>query len=196
MPTPAPNPSARSSLETERHASPILVAWLESPVGLLLAGTTEQGIALLELTEEGALEPRLEAARRRLGRVLVPGEHPHLDQLRTELDEYFAGKRRELGVPLDLTGTPFELAVWNQLLQIPYGETCSYEDVALAIGHPGGQRAVGVANGRNPVAIVVPCHRVVNKNGKLGGYGGGLWRKRHLLALEQRHSGLFAGSLC
>ncbi len=151
-------------------------------------------MALLEFTDRRALEKQLATLRRRLGRALVPGEHPLLDQLRAELGEYFAGERRVLAPPLDLAGTPFELEVWNELLRIPYGETCSYEQLALAVGRRGGQRAVGAANGRNRIAIVVPCHRVVNKSGELGGYGGGLWRKRHLLDLEQRHSGLFGAA--
>jgi len=174
-----------------RDADCVRLAWLESPVGPLLAGATERGVALLEFTDRRALETQLETLRRRLGRALVPGEHPYLEQLRAEVAEYFEGRRREFSLPLDLAGTPFELDVWRQLLEIPYGETRSYEDLAKTIGRPGGQRAVGAANGRNRIAIVVPCHRVVNKSGELGGYGGGLWRKRILLDLEQRHSGLF-----
>ncbi len=91
-------------------------------------------------------------------------------------------------------GRQFEESVWGELRRIPYGETRSYEDLARAVGRPGGSRAVGQANGRNRIAIVIPCHRVVNKGGELGGYGGGLWRKRFLLDLEQRNSGLFAAS--
>jgi AraC family transcriptional regulator of adaptative response/methylated-DNA-[protein]-cysteine methyltransferase len=170
----------------------VRLAWLESPVGPLLAGATERGVALLEFTDRRALEAQLETLRRRLGRPLVPGAHPHLERLRAELGEYFEGRRRAFELPLDLAGTPFELAVWRELLEIPYGETRSYEEMAGRVGRPGAQRAVGTANGRNRIAIVVPCHRVVNKNGQLGGYGGGLWRKRILLDLERRHSGLFA----
>jgi len=170
----------------------VRLAWLESPVGPLLAGATERGVALLEFTDRRALESQLDVLRRRLGRPLVPGAHPHLERLRAELAEYFEGRRRAFGLPLDLAGTPFELAVWRELLEIPYGETRSYEEMAVRVGRPGAQRAVGTANGRNRIAIVVPCHRVVNKNGQLGGYGGGLWRKRILLDLERRNSGLFA----
>lgn len=175
------------------EADCVRLAWVESPVGPLLAGATEKGVALLEFTDRRALEKQLGTLRRRLGRPLVPGENEHLERLRAELGEYFAGERRDFSLPIDLAGTPFELAVWRGLLAIPYGETRSYEALALAVGRPGGQRAVGAANGRNRIAIVVPCHRVVNKSGELGGYGGGLWRKRFLLDLEQRHSGLFGG---
>ncbi len=102
-----------------------------------------------------------------------------------ELDEYFAGQRREFSFPLDLRGTDFQLACWRALLEIPYGETRSYRDIAQAIGHPHAYRAVGMSNNRNPVAIVVPCHRVIASSGSLCGYGGGLDLKRKLLDLEQ-----------
>jgi O-6-methylguanine DNA methyltransferase len=117
--------------------------------------------------------------------ALVPGETAHLEQLRAELGEYFARTRREFTVPLAYPGTAFEREVWTRLLGIPYGETRSYEELARAVGRPGASRAVGTANGRNRIAILIPCHRVVNKNGELGGYGGGLWRKRLLLELEK-----------
>src|SRR5207245_2176076 len=94
-------------------------------------------------------------------------------------------------VPLVYPGTPFQQNVWSGLLTIPYGETCSYEDLARVVGSPQAHRAVGTANGKNRIAIVIPCHRVVNKGGKLGGYGGGLWRKQYLLDLERsvKHGG-------
>ena len=109
-----------------------------------------------------------------------------------QLDEYFAGKRREFSFPLDLRGTPFQLACWNALLAIPYGETRSYADIARAIGHSNAFRAVGMANNRNPIAIVVPCHRVLASDGTLCGYGGGLDLKRKLLELEGALSGTLA----
>jgi O-6-methylguanine DNA methyltransferase len=102
-----------------------------------------------------------------------------------ELEEYFAGERRTFTIPLDLRGTPFQLACWHALLKIPYGETCSYADIARVIGHPKAFRAVGMANNRNPLAIIVPCHRVIAAGGSLCGYGGGLDIKRRLLDLEQ-----------
>jgi O-6-methylguanine DNA methyltransferase len=106
-----------------------------------------------------------------------------------ELEEYFDGERREFSMALDLRGTPFQLACWKALVAIPYGETCSYADIARAIGHPNAFRAVGMANNRNPVAIVVPCHRVIASSGSLCGYGGGLDLKRKLLDLEQQNAG-------
>lgn len=175
-----------------KQADCVRLAWVESPVGPLLLGATERGVALLEFTDRRALEAQLATLRRRLARPLVPGTNAWIERAKAELAEYFAGTRREFELPIDAPGTPFEEAVWGELRRIPYGETRSYEDLAVALDRPGGSRAVGQANGRNRVAIVIPCHRVVNKGGELGGYGGGLWRKRFLLDLEQRHSGLFA----
>jgi methylated-DNA-[protein]-cysteine S-methyltransferase len=104
--------------------------------------------------------------------------------VRAQLDEYFAGSRRDFELELDLHGNPFERRVWRELRKIPYGETISYGEVARAIGAPDAFRAVGLANGRNPIAVIVPCHRVIGTNGSLTGYGGGLERKRLLLELE------------
>jgi len=112
--------------------------------------------------------------------------------LQGELANYFARSLRAFSVPLVYPGTAFQRRVWEQLLAIPYGETCSYEQIAVAVGEPRAVRAVGRANGLNRVAILIPCHRVVNKNGELGGYGGGLRRKQYLLDLE-RSDGAEAG---
>ncbi|WP_281395691.1 methylated-DNA--[protein]-cysteine S-methyltransferase [Allocatelliglobosispora scoriae] len=114
------------------------------------------------------------------------------DDVRTQLDEYFAGTRRAFDLPLSATGTDFQRRAWTALVEIPYGETRSYAKQAVAIGSPTAFRAVGLANGQNPISIIVPCHRVVGANGALTGYGGGLDAKRWLLAHEANHSGLFA----
>ena len=176
-----------------KEADCVQVAWVESPVGPLLLGATEKGVALLEFTDRRGLEGQLDKLRKRLRRPLVPGTNRWVEEAKRQLVDYFAGARTSFDLPLDAPGTPFEEAVWGKLLEIPYGETISYEALAKSVGRPQGPRAVGQANGRNRVAIVIPCHRVVNKGGELGGYGGGLWRKRFLLDLEQKNSGLFAG---
>lgn len=160
-------------------------AWLRTPLGPMIAGATRTGVCLLEFTDRRMLETQLDILRRRLGLPLVPGENEPLRQLSTELAEYFDGRRRRFEVPLHVSGTPFQEKVWAELAKIPYGQTRSYADVARALDNPGAVRAVGQANGMNRIAIVLPCHRVVNAGGQLGGYGGGLWRKRRLLALEQ-----------
>jgi AraC family transcriptional regulator of adaptative response/methylated-DNA-[protein]-cysteine methyltransferase len=170
-------------------------AWLRTPLGPMIAAATDRGLCLLEFTDRRMLEAQLETLGRRLKLPLVPGEHPVLDQLKRELAEYFAGRRRAFEVPLHVSGSRFQEQVWRELLRIPYGETCSYQDVARKVGSKDAVRAVGTANGMNRIAIVIPCHRVVNKGGKLGGYGGGLWRKQRLLGLEQGQpiDGLLAG---
>ncbi len=114
--------------------------------------------------------------------------HPILTQTVLQLEEYFAGLRNEFALPLAATGTDFQNQVWHALTTIPYGETWSYQDLADAIGNPKAVRAVGMANGKNPISIVVPCHRVIGKSGKLTGYAGGVERKQRLLALEQGKS--------
>jgi AraC family transcriptional regulator of adaptative response/methylated-DNA-[protein]-cysteine methyltransferase len=138
------------------------------------------------------LEAQVKRLQVLLRQPLVPGDHPHLEQTREQLDRYFAGTLRDFGVPLVFRGTPFEERVWRELVQIPYGKTVSYAGLATKVGAPGAQRAVGRANGMNRIAIVIPCHRVVNSDGKLGGYGGGLWRKHWLLSLEARHGAVAA----
>ena len=111
-------------------------------------------------------------------------DHPILAQAVTELSEYFAGKRTQFDVPTVADGTKFQNQVWAMLKEIPYGETWSYQDLAIAIDNPKAVRAVGLTNGRNPISVIVPCHRVIGKNGKLTGYAGGIERKERLLALE------------
>jgi AraC family transcriptional regulator of adaptative response/methylated-DNA-[protein]-cysteine methyltransferase len=166
----------------------IRVGWVETPLGPMVAGASARGICLLEFTDRRMLEAQLDTLARRFGLAIAPGESALIDRLREELGLYFAGRLKRFSVPLDFPGTDFQVEVWRALLGIPYGETRSYEDIARAIGTKSAVRAVGRANGQNRIGIVIPCHRVVNKNGELGGYGGGLWRKKRLLALERGDS--------
>jgi AraC family transcriptional regulator, regulatory protein of adaptative response / methylated-DNA-[protein]-cysteine methyltransferase len=163
----------------------IVLSWHESPVGPLILGATTKGLCLLEFPDRRMLETQLKVLRARVKCPLVPGDNEHLAAIKDELTRYFEGRLKEFTVPLIYPGTEFQQNVWRNLLKIPYGETCSYEDLARAVGSPKAVRAVGTANGCNRIAIVIPCHRVVNKGGKLGGYGGGLWRKQILLDLER-----------
>jgi AraC family transcriptional regulator of adaptative response/methylated-DNA-[protein]-cysteine methyltransferase len=163
----------------------ILLAWLESPLGPLVAGATSNGVCLLEFTDRRMLEAQFKTLRQRFGCAIIPGQNEHLRRLDQEMKHYFAGALQRFSVPLVYPGSDFQHRVWDALLKIPYGATCSYEEIANRIGAPGAQRAVGHANGLNRIAIVIPCHRVVNKGGKLGGYGGGLRRKQFLLELER-----------
>jgi AraC family transcriptional regulator, regulatory protein of adaptative response / methylated-DNA-[protein]-cysteine methyltransferase len=158
---------------------------IDSPLGLLTTVAGPAGVCLLEFAEPERLDGQLTAVRRWFGSDAVAGDSPYLDQLRRELDAYFAGALKHFTVPVVTPGTPFQERVWSELRRIPYGETRSYEDVARAVGAVSAPRAVGRANGCNRIAIVVPCHRVINKGGTLGGYGGQLWRKEALLRLER-----------
>ncbi|MFQ5590624.1 MAG: methylated-DNA--[protein]-cysteine S-methyltransferase [Phycisphaerae bacterium] len=163
----------------------LVTQMIESPIGRLMACATSSAVCLLEFTERRSLESQVDTLRKRFRRAIVPGANAHLQQLREELAAYFAGERAAFSVAIDYPGTPFQVAVWDRLLQIPYGETLSYSRLAEDVGRQGASRAAGRANGDNRLAILIPCHRVVNKNGRLGGYGGGLWRKQFLLDLER-----------
>ena len=164
---------------------------VETPVGLLLLGATSHALCLLEFAAPKRLERQLATLRRCFGMEVVSGTSAILQQARGQLADYFAGHRKQFDLPLDYRGTPFQMSVWQALLEIPYGATCSYGQLAKRVGDPDASRAVGAANGMNHIAIVIPCHRVVNSNGTLGGYGGGLERKQFLLDLERGQRQLF-----
>ncbi len=170
--------------------SPLTLAWLESPVGTLAAGATSEALVLLEYIDDMPHAEVTAALELRFGKSIKEGKNPHLKLLRKELAAYFAGTLTEFTVPLSYPGSKFQEQVWGELLKIPYGETRSYQNIADALGISSATRAVGTANGQNRIAIVIPCHRVVNTGGALGGYSGGLWRKRHLLDLEHGQRGL------
>ncbi|HEX7502267.1 MAG TPA: methylated-DNA--[protein]-cysteine S-methyltransferase [Acidobacteriota bacterium] len=155
-----------------------------TPLGPLLAAATDAGICLLEFVDRRMLETQLQRLGRLLNAECVPGFSRHFDKLSVQLAEYFSGKRKEFDMPLLLPGTPFQQKVWAGLRTIPHGSTRSYKQQAEAIGLPNAVRAVAKANGDNRIAIIIPCHRVIGVDGKLVGYGGGLWRKRYLLDLE------------
>jgi len=162
---------------------------LPSPLGEMIAGATDEGVSFLEWHARGGLERIMQRVQKRYRLPLVEGTNPHLDLLEHNLTEYFANRLRVFSVALDVKGTPFERQIWAELLGIPYGQTRSYGDIAAAVGKPKASRAVGRANGANYLAIVIPCHRVIEAGGGLRGYGGGLWRKQFLLELERKGSG-------
>jgi AraC family transcriptional regulator of adaptative response/methylated-DNA-[protein]-cysteine methyltransferase len=165
--------------------SSIWINRIATPLGSMLMGVHDQGLCLLEFAERRMLDTQLQRLRQRMGRVFLPGDHPLMKQVKEELGAYFEGSLRRFSLPLQAPGTAFQEAVWEALQAIPYGEMRSYADVAAAIGQADAMRAVGRANGDNRIAIVIPCHRVVGSDGELTGYGGGLWRKEYLLAMEQ-----------
>lgn len=177
-------PATQDRVVCSTTAMPISFCRLPSPLGPLLAGATAEGICLLEFEEKETLVDQ-RAKLEKLFKAPVAEDHnEQLECLEAELTDYFSGSLQVFSVPLICPGTVFQRRVWHQLLAIPYGETRSYEEVAAALGDPKAGRAVGQANGLNRIAILIPCHRVVNKSGQLGGYSAGLWRKRFLLDLE------------
>ncbi|WP_029696158.1 methylated-DNA--[protein]-cysteine S-methyltransferase [Comamonas badia] len=157
-----------------------------TPLGEMTALLSPKGLCLLEFTERTKGLAReiaqVEAAR---GGPPVPGENAFTRQLGKELAQYFAGKRNQFDIPLDLVGTAFQQTVWRALLTIPHGQTRSYGEQARQIGKPTATRAVAAANGANKIALIVPCHRVIGSDGSLTGYGGGVPRKEWLLTLER-----------
>lgn len=157
---------------------------IDSPLGALLVARDHVGITAL-LLPTGRHERQPPPAH-------WVRDDTAFDDVRAQLDEYFAGTRTEFDLPLHMLGSPFQLRVWAALCAIPCGETRSYGALAEALGAPGAARAVGLANGQNPVSIIVPCHRVIGADGSLTGYGGGLPAKQWLLSHEAAHSGLFA----
>ena len=161
----------------------VTVRAIETPIGRMLAGATAEAIVLFDFAERPMIGAQLAAVRRRIGPT-SEGSSPLLDRLEGQLREYFAGRRREFDLPLDTPGSAFQERVWGELRGIPYGETISYRQLAERVGAGPAYRAVGRANGSNRVAVIVPCHRVIAAGGGLGGYGGGLPAKRHLLELE------------
>ncbi len=155
-----------------------------TPLGPMLVGATDSRLCLLEFVDRHMLPTQIQRLRRRLGAVFVPDRDDIIDQTEREIGDYFEGRRRDFTVPIVTPGTEFQEAVWSALGRIPYGQTVSYRDLAEEVGRPGAVRAVGTTNGLNALAIIVPCHRVIGADGKLVGYGGGLWRKKRLLELE------------
>ena len=167
-----------------RGRVPIHLARILTPLGPMIAAATDDGICLLEFADRRMLPLQLRRLARFVGGVPAPGGHPHLATLEVELEAYFRGERREFATPLVVAGTPFQETTWRWLVGIPHGETRTYGQGAAGIGRPAAVRAFARAVGDNRLAILVPCHRVVGADGRLTGYGGGLWRKRRLLALE------------
>ncbi len=166
--------------------------WVDTPLGPMVAIGDEDALYLLEFFNRRALERQVERLREKTGSVIVPGVNPPIACVERELREYFEGTRKVFHTPIHLLGTTFEERVWTALMKIPSGETRSYGDVARAIGQPAAARAVARANGANRLALIIPCHRVINASGELGGYGGGLARKRWLIEHE-KHGQLPSG---
>ncbi len=183
----------RKSLGTTPGArekpQPLLFSRIETPLGPVLAMSESRGLVLLEFADRPALPDEIDELRARYGYTVVPGRDAHLTAIEAELRDYFAGTLRQFTVPLFAPGSPFEQSVWRTLREIPFGAVRTYGELARHLDNPRAARAVGWANGRNRLAIVIPCHRVCGANGELVGYGGGRARKQWLLDHERRHAG-------
>lgn len=164
----------------------LLARRIETPLGTMLALADERGLRLLEFVDRRGLERELLGLRRRLKCAIVPGNNAVLDATAAQLARYFAGESLTFDLPVASVGSDFQQRVWAELCRIPPGRTRSYAEMAARVGVPKAARAIGRANGSNMIALVIPCHRVINANGTLCGYAGGLWRKQRLLDHERR----------
>lgn len=163
----------------------ILMTRITTPLGPMFVASTEKGICLLEFTDRKMLETELRDLQKKLNAIILQGENEHTKKCKMQLEEYFEGKRSSFDVPLDLSGTPFQHIVWKKLQEIPLGTTTSYQQMARQLNKETAVRAVANANGHNRISILIPCHRVIGKDGSLTGYGGGLQRKQWLLNHER-----------
>jgi AraC family transcriptional regulator of adaptative response/methylated-DNA-[protein]-cysteine methyltransferase len=164
----------------------ILVAMLPTPIGEMLVLETSRGICLLEFTDWYGLDKEIQNILKKVKGKLIEGGSNFFALLSEEMRAYFQDGTYPFSVPLDIQGTDFQMRLWNALIEIPVGQTRTYSQMAETIGKPKAIRAVGNANSKNPIAIVIPCHRLIGANGSLTGYGGGLWRKDWLLQLEKK----------
>ena len=167
----------------------VCVQYYPSPCGRIVLGAVEEELCLCDWSGMPCAEKNMHRLRKILGAEFKEGTSPVLEKAKTELDEYFAGRRNSFDIPLRPVGTPFQIRVWNMLLEIPYGETKTYRQIALLVDNPKGVRAVAQAIGSNALSIFIPCHRVIGSDNSLTGFAGGLKAKTILLEVEQ--SGMF-----
>jgi AraC family transcriptional regulator, regulatory protein of adaptative response / methylated-DNA-[protein]-cysteine methyltransferase len=169
----------------------INIQQIETPVGIMYCCASEKGICMLEFSDRRALKTEFKELIKYLDAPILPGENSHIENLKEQLSGYFDGKLYKFNLALHTPGTEFQRKVWEKLIEIPFGETRSYKQQAIALNNPEAVRAVANANGKNRVSIVIPCHRVIGEDGSLTGYGGGLGRKRWLLDHESKFKRLF-----
>jgi AraC family transcriptional regulator of adaptative response/methylated-DNA-[protein]-cysteine methyltransferase len=170
----------------EQHHTILKASWLDTKLGPMIAISDETGLYLLEFVDRRGLELEVERLRIKTKAAIIPGSTMPIQSITLELESYFEEKLTQFKTPLHLLGSPFQRLVWEELMRIPYGQTRSYMAQAEAIGKSTAYRAVANANGANGLAIVIPCHRIINSNGDLGGYGGGITRKQWLIEHEKK----------
>jgi AraC family transcriptional regulator, regulatory protein of adaptative response / methylated-DNA-[protein]-cysteine methyltransferase len=168
------------------HTTILKASWLDTCLGPMIAIADQQALYLLEFVDRRGFECEIERFSTKTKFPIVAGRTPIIDLIEKELHLYFSGDLQQFKTPLVFFGSPFQKLVWQELQKIPYGQTCSYAQLAQAIGKPSAFRAVAQANGANQLPIIIPCHRVINTNGELGGYAGGLNRKIWLINREKR----------
>lgn len=178
------------SPRASREQPSLRVSQVPSPLGPLMIAGDDEAVVLVEFWDRRMLETQFSVLEQRLGVIFFPGTTDPIEQMRGELEGYFKGTLTDFQTPVRLPGTAHQVRVWEALRSVPYGETRTYGQLAEAVGNPAAVRAVARAVGENRLAIVLPCHRIVGANGQLTGYGGGLWRKRHLLAHEREIASL------
>lgn len=175
-------------IRTVNEMSTLTMCHLSTPIGPMFSCANDKGICLLDFSDRKNIDAQVKDLEKRLNAVVMPGDNVYLEQLQTELSEYFSGTRKKFSVSLHTLGTKFQLSAWDRLLDIPYAETWSYKQQAAAINNPKAIRAVATANAHNRISIIIPCHRVIATDGGLAGYGGGLDRKKWLLDFEQSNA--------
>lgn len=173
------NPPVKSKEINIYHSS-----WVDTALGPMIAIADDEALVLLEFIERRGLELEIKQLRSKEKCAILPGSNKILKQIENELKSYFSGKLKAFKTPIKMVGTPFQKKVWQALLEIPWGTTISYAQLAKNVGNPNAFRAVANANGKNQLALIIPCHRVINSNGNIGGYGGGIKRKEWLIKLE------------
>lgn len=173
----------------------ISITELSTPLGPMLAGVTTEGVCLLEFTDRIRLEKEISDLKNLLHATMHPGRNQYSEQLQQELNEYFEGSRKTFTVPLHTPGNEFSQTVWKALQEIPYGKTCSYKEQADRMNNPKAIRAIASTNGRNRLAILIPCHRIIGSNGSMTGYAAGVDKKKWLLRFERDHSEKEQGTL-
>jgi AraC family transcriptional regulator of adaptative response/methylated-DNA-[protein]-cysteine methyltransferase len=174
-----------STPQSGKDKNVVLISRTTTPLGPMFICSTDKGICLLEFTDRKMLETEFKDLQQKFGAVILTGENSHIKLAKKQLEEYFNGVRKDFSVPLDLYGTSFNKDFWDRLKQIPYGDTISYQQLSKEMGKNGNIKSIKQSNGQNSVAIIIPCHRVVNEDGELKGYGGGLHRKQWLLNHEK-----------
>ncbi len=174
-----------TSIHRDQKRPTIFYAYMETPIGKLLVASSEKGLVRIMLPREGKVDFLSRLKKEYPGETLVKDREKNLLVIK-QLEEYFDGSRTVFSPPLDIRGTEFQKSVWKAVARVPYGETRSYGEIARSIGKPRAYRAVGNANRKNPIPIVIPCHRIIGSDGSLTGFGGGIPLKKKLLELESK----------